>query len=164
MCNTTAKPLNIDDIASLSGLSASMVRECESFGLLAPGSTRSGAGQSQYTSGDVHTLQFVRRGFALGFSMSEVAKLIQLWRNKRRASADVKRIALEHAEELDRQIEELEAIKRSLQRLSSCCHGDQRPDCPIIDELAELTGFARCGALITTRGSGFDPSFERTYT
>lgn len=164
MCNTTANFLNIGDVVRLSGLSASMVRECESFGLLEPTSTGTGAGQSHYASDDVHTLQFIRRGFALGFSMSEIVKLIQLWRNKHRASADVKRIALEHAEELDRQIEELEAIKRSLQRLSSCCHGDQRPDCPIIDELAELTGFARCGALITTRGSGFDPSFERTYT
>jgi MerR family copper efflux transcriptional regulator len=130
------EPFNIGEAASRSGVSAKMVRHYESLGLV-PKVNRTDAGYRQYTANDVHTLRFIRRARDLGFSMAEIAELLKLWQNKRRASADVKRIALAHAEDLRRRIEEMEAMKRTLERLAECCHGDHRPDCPILDELAE---------------------------
>jgi MerR family transcriptional regulator, copper efflux regulator len=154
MCAGFDGPFNIGEAAARSGVSAKMIRHYEALGLL-PKVTRTDSGYRQYTESDVHTLRFVRRGRALGFSMAEIAELLKLWQNKRRASSDVKRIALAHAEDLSCRIEELESMKRSLERLAECCQGDQRTDCPIIDELAELTGFAGCheptaGALLQT--------------
>ncbi|SCK59932.1 Cu(I)-responsive transcriptional regulator [Variovorax sp. HW608] len=129
-------PFNIGEAAARSGVSAKMVRHYESLGLV-PGVARTEAGYRQYTESNVHTLRFIRRARDLGFSMAEIAELLKLWQNKQRASADVKRIALAHAEDLHRRIEEMEAMKRTLERLAHCCHGDHRPDCPILDELAE---------------------------
>lgn len=143
MCGTTTSPLSIGEAASRSGVSAKMIRHYESIGLL-PRISRTDSGYRQYTQNDVHTLRFIRRGRALGFGMEEIAELLKLWQNKRRASADVKRIALAHADDLRCRIEELEGMKRALEHLADCCQGDQRPECPIIDELAELTGFAGC--------------------
>ena len=128
--------MNIGEAASRSGVSAKMVRHYESLGLL-PRISRTDAGYRQYTDNDVHTLRFIRRARDMGFSMAEIAALLKLWQNKRRASADVKRIALAHAADLHRRIEEMASMKRTLERLADCCHGDQRPDCPILDELAE---------------------------
>jgi MerR family copper efflux transcriptional regulator len=85
----------------------------------------------------VHTLRFIRRARDLGFSMAEIAELLALWQNRRRASASVKRIALAHVTDLERRIAEMTAMKRTLAQLAACCHGDERPDCPILDELAE---------------------------
>ncbi|KWT93214.1 MULTISPECIES: Cu(I)-responsive transcriptional regulator [unclassified Variovorax] len=130
------EPFNIGEAAARSGVSAKMVRHYESLGLL-PRISRTDAGYRQYNDKDVHTLRFIRRARDLGFSMAEIAELLKLWQNKRRASADVKRIALAHASDLHRRIEEMAAMKRTLERLADCCHGDQRPDCPILDELAE---------------------------
>ncbi|MGK6307449.1 Cu(I)-responsive transcriptional regulator [Variovorax sp. DT-64] len=130
------EPFNIGEAAARSGVSAKMVRHYESLGLL-PRISRTDAGYRQYTDKDVHTLRFIRRARDLGFSMAEIAELLKLWQNKRRASADVKRIALAHAADLRRRIEEMASMKRTLERLADCCHGDQRPDCPILDELAE---------------------------
>ncbi|MBB3179046.1 Cu(I)-responsive transcriptional regulator [Variovorax sp. Sphag1AA] len=129
-------PFNIGEAAARSGVSAKMVRHYESLGLV-PGVARTDAGYRQYTESNVHTLRFIRRARDLGFSMAEIAELLKLWQNKQRASADVKRIALSHAQDLHRRIEEMEAMKRTLERLADCCHGDHRPDCPILDELAE---------------------------
>jgi len=129
-------PLNIGQAAARSGVSAKMVRHYESLGLL-PNVARTEAGYRQYTQQDVHSLRFIRRARDLGFNMVEIAELLKLWQNKRRASADVKRIALEHAADLRRRIEAMEGMKRTLERLASCCQGDDRPDCPILDELAE---------------------------
>ncbi|MDM0018093.1 Cu(I)-responsive transcriptional regulator [Variovorax saccharolyticus] len=129
-------PFNIGEAASRSGVSAKMVRHYESLGLL-PEVARTDAGYRQYTDSNVHTLRFIRRARDLGFSMAEIAELLKLWQNKGRASADVKRIALDHAADLHRRIEEMTAMKRTLERLAACCHGDHRPDCPILDELAE---------------------------
>jgi Cu(I)-responsive transcriptional regulator len=129
-------PFNIGEAAARSGVSAKMVRHYESLGLL-PRISRTDAGYRQYGESDVHTLRFIRRARDLGFSMAEIAELLKLWQNKRRASADVKRIALAHAADLHRRIEEMEGMKRTLERLAECCHGDHRPDCPILDELAE---------------------------
>nr|WP_251010527.1 Cu(I)-responsive transcriptional regulator [Variovorax paradoxus] len=130
------EPFNIGEASVRSGVSAKMVRHYESLGLV-PKVNRTDAGYRQYTANDVHTLRFIRRARDLGFSMAEIAELLKLWQNKRRASADVKRIALAHADDLRRRIEEMEAMKRTLERLAECCHGDHRPDCPILDELAE---------------------------
>jgi len=130
------EPFNIGEAAARSGVSAKMVRHYESLGLL-PGVARTDAGYRQYTENNVHTLRFIRRARDLGFSMAEIAELLRLWQNKGRASADVKRIALDHAADLHRRIEEMTAMKRTLERLADCCHGDHRPDCPILDGLAE---------------------------
>ena len=126
--------LNIGPAAQRSGVSAKMVRHYESLGLL-PKIARTDAGYRQYGEKDVHTLRFIRRARELGFSMAEIAQLLKLWQNRRRASADVKRIALAHAADLQRRIDEMTAMQRTLERLASCCHGDARPDCPILDEL-----------------------------
>jgi MerR family copper efflux transcriptional regulator len=130
------EPFNIGQAAARSGVSAKMVRHYESLGLL-PEVGRTDAGYRQYTENNVHTLRFIRRARDLGFSMAEIAELLKLWQNKGRASADVKHIALDHAADLHRRIEEMTAMKRTLERLADCCHGDQRPDCPILDGLAQ---------------------------
>ena len=127
---------NIGEAAARSGVSAKMIRHYESLSLL-PKVGRSASGYRQYGPREVHTLRFVRRARELGFSMVEIAALLKLWQNRRRASADVKRIALSHMADLDRRMAEMAAMKRTLESLAACCHGDDRPDCPILDELAE---------------------------
>ncbi len=137
--NTTVMPtsqMNIGEAAARSGVSAKMVRHYESLGLL-PKVKRTEGGYRQYSDNEVHTLLFVRRARDLGFSMQEIGELLKLWQNRRRASADVKRIALAHVADLERRMGEMEAMKRTLTRLADCCRGDERPDCPILDELAE---------------------------
>ncbi len=127
---------NIGEAAARSGVSAKMIRHYESLSLLTKvGRTESG--YRQYGPREVHTLRFVRRARELGFNMVEIAALLKLWQNRRRASADVKRIALSHVADLDRRMSEMAAMKRTLESLASCCHGDDRPDCPILDELAD---------------------------
>ena len=131
-----AEQFNIGEAAVRSGVSAKMARHYESLGLL-PSVARTDAGYRRYGGKEVHTLRFIRRGRDLGLSMAEIAELLKLWQNRRRASADVKRIAQRHAVDLERRISEMQAMKRTLERLVECCHGDHRPDCPILDELAE---------------------------
>ena len=128
--------MNIGEAAALSGVSAKMVRHYESLGLLAKVS-RTDAGYRQYGEREVHTLRFIRRARDLGFSIAEISELLKLWQNRRRASGDVKRIALSHVADLDRRMAEMAAMKETLARLASCCHGDDRPDCPILDELGD---------------------------
>jgi Cu(I)-responsive transcriptional regulator len=127
--------LNIGQAAARSGVSAKMVRHYESLGLL-PVVARTDAGYRQYGDKEVHTLRFIRRARKLGFGMVEIAQLLKLWQNRRRASADVKRIALAHVADLERRMAEMEAMKHTLEHLAACCRGDHRPDCPILDELA----------------------------
>lgn len=127
--------MNIGEAAARSGVSAKMVRHYESLGLL-PAVARSEAGYRMYGEREVHTLRFIRRARDLGFSMAEIGDLLALWQKPDRASADVKRIAQGHIADLDRRIAEMTAMKRTLERLSDCCHGDGRPDCPILDGLA----------------------------
>jgi Cu(I)-responsive transcriptional regulator len=133
-----APPFNIGEAARRSGVSAKMVRHYESLGLL-PAVNRTESGYRQYTDKDVHTLRFVRRGRSLGFSMDEIAQLLKLWQDKGRASASVKRIALAHAADLQRRIDEMEGMKRTLEGLADCCQGNDRPDCPILEELADIS-------------------------
>ncbi len=127
--------MNIGQAASLSAVSAKMIRHYESLGLL-PKVPRTEAGYRQYDDASVHTLRFIRRARDLGFSIKEIETLLGLWHNRRRASADVKRIAQAHAADLQRRIDEMRAMQRTLQHLAHCCHGDGRPDCPILDDLA----------------------------
>ena len=134
--STSSERFNIGQAAARSGVTAKMVRHYESLGLL-PAIGRTDAGYRQYGENEVHTLRFVRRARDLGFSMAEIAELLKLWQNRRRASADVKRIALAHVADLERRMNEMAAMKRTLERLAECCHGDHRPDCPILDELAD---------------------------
>lgn len=133
---TSSAPMNIGEAAARSGVSAKMVRHYESLGLL-PKVGRTEGGYRQYSEPQVHTLRFIRRARELGFCMAEIAELLKLWQNRRRASSDVKRIALGHVADLDRRIAEMSAMRRTLERLAECCHGDHRPDCPILDKLAD---------------------------
>ncbi len=127
---------NIGQAALRAGVSAKMVRHYESIGLL-PKIGRTDGGYRQYTDTDVHTLRFIKRSRDLGFSMTEISALLKLWQNRRRASADVKRMALEHIADLERRIGEMQSMKDVLQTLASCCQGNARPECPILDGLAE---------------------------
>jgi len=136
-------PVNIGTAAELSGISAKMVRHYESLGLL-PGVARTDSGYRQYSEPEVHTLRFIKRARDLGFSMTEIAELVALWQNRRRASASVKRIAQKHLDELAQRIEAMQAMQRTLQQLLHHCHGDERPECPILDDLARATHTPGC--------------------
>ena len=128
--------LNIGDAARASGVSAKMIRHYESLGLLRE-ARRTAAGYRVYDESDVHTLRFVRRARDLGFSMSDIERLLGLWQNRRRASADVRTIAQRHIADLDRKISELQDMRRTLEHLVHHCRGDHRPECPILDDLAD---------------------------
>ena len=128
-------PVAIGQAAERAGVSARMVRHYEGLGLLA-GVARTDSGYRQYTEADVHSLRFIRRARALGFSMDEIAQLLGLWQDKARASSQVKQIAQKHIDNLAERIAAMQAMQRSLQTLVGCCHGDERPDCPILDDLA----------------------------
>ena len=126
--------MNIGEAAKASGVSAKMIRHYEDTGLV-PKAGRTQAGYRIYGEEDVHILRFVRRARDLGFSLAEIGALLALWGNRRRASADVKRLALRHVEDLDRRIAEMQAMRRTLAELARHCHGDGRPECPILDDL-----------------------------
>ena len=128
-------PYNVGEAAGMSNVSAKMVRHYESLGLL-PTVTRTESGYRQYTDREVHTLRFIRRARDLGFGMAEIGELLKLWQNRRRPSASVKRIASDHVAALDARMAEMAAMRKTLQHLVHCCNGDDRPDCPILDELA----------------------------
>jgi len=127
--------VNIGEAAARSGVSAKMVRHYEALGLIA-GVARRNNGYRQYSERDIHTLQFIKRARDLGFSMAEIAELVSLWQNRRRTSASVKRIAQAHADDLGKRIEAMQAMQKTLATLIHCCHGDQRPDCPILEDLS----------------------------
>ncbi|MDY0962158.1 Cu(I)-responsive transcriptional regulator [Massilia sp. CFBP9026] len=127
--------MNIGDAARASGVTAKMIRHYESIGLVkAP--RRTEAGYRLYSEQDVRVLQFIHRGRALGFSLDQIRDLLALWEDKHRASADVRAMALAHIAELDRKIAEMAAMRRTLESLAASCHGDDRSDCPILDDLA----------------------------
>ena len=129
---------DIGRAAKESGVSVKMIRHYESLGLLKP-ARRTFAGYRIYEQSEVHTLRFVRRARDLGFSIKEIERLLGLWQNRRRTSAEVRRIAQDHIADLDRKIEELQSMRRSLEQLVHHCHGDHRPECPILDDLAGET-------------------------
>ncbi|MHA6163438.1 Cu(I)-responsive transcriptional regulator [Pseudomonas sichuanensis] len=127
--------MNIGQAARHSGLSAKMIRYYESIGLLRP-ATRSDSGYRLYGPEDLHSLAFIKRSRDLGFSLDEVAKLLTLWQDRQRASADVKALATQHIDALNRRIEELISLRDTLGELVAHCQGDDRPDCPILKDLA----------------------------
>ncbi len=134
-----AWPVPIGTAAQRAGVSARMVRHYESLGLL-QGVARTDSGYRQYTEADVRSLQFIRRARDLGFSMEEITELLGLWQDKQRASSQVKRIAQAHIDDLSQRIAAMQAMQRTLQSLVGCCQGDERPDCPILDDLAAPPG------------------------
>lgn len=130
------KPLTIGEAARASGVSAKMIRYYESIGLI-PRAARSDSGYRHYGEVDIHTLRFVRRARDLGYPLDTIVQLLALWWDQDRPSAEVKRIALEHAAELRRKIAELEAMVGAIEHLAAHCRGDHRPECPIMDDLAD---------------------------
>lgn len=126
--------MNIGEAAKFSGVSAKMIRYYESIGLL-PAARRTDSGYRFYTDEDVHVLRFVRRARDLGFAVADIGELLALWHDQGRASADVKRIALGHVAALERKIAELQGMVDTLRMLAAHCHGDARPDCPILTDL-----------------------------
>lgn len=128
--------MNIGQAAKASGVNAKLIRHYESIGII-PKASRTDSGYRVYTDIEVNMLSFVKRARSLGFSMKEIKKLVNLWRNKSRASEEVKKIALAHVKELEKKILELESMAKTLKHLARHCHGDHRPDCPILENLAE---------------------------
>ncbi|GJE28458.1 Cu(I)-responsive transcriptional regulator [Methylobacterium organophilum] len=127
--------VTIGEAARATGVSAKMIRYYEETGLIAP-AERTEAGYRLYAPADLHALRFVRRARDLGFSMTEITELLALWHDRSRASAGVKAVALAHVGDLRRRIAELEGMARTLEDLARRCCGDDRPDCPILDDLA----------------------------
>ena len=125
--------MNIGQAAVASGVTAKMIRYYESIGLL-PDTKRSQSGYREFDDIDIHRLRFVRRSRDFGFSMTQIETLLGLWQHKR-PSHDVKEIALAHVAELDQKIEHLKELRNSLKHLADCCHGDHRPECPILENL-----------------------------
>ena len=128
-------PVNIGAAARASGVSAKMVRHYESLGLMGD-ITRTDSGYRQRRAPGAPPLRFIRRSRDLGFSMAEIAELVSLWHDRARASADVKRIAKAHVADLENRIAALQDMRSTLQNLLQHCHGDARPQCPILDRLA----------------------------
>ena len=127
--------MNIGPAATASGVSTKMVRYYENIGLIAE-ANRTYSGYRQYSDREVQTLRFIKRSRDLGFSIERIKTLLGLWEQKSRKSADVKHLAEQYITELDQDIEKLQSIRDQLQHLAHCCHGDNRPNCPILDRLA----------------------------
>lgn len=130
--------MNISAASRASGVSAKMIRHYEALGLVG-GVRRTESGYRQYDAAAVHVLRFIRRARDLGFDTKEIAALLALWRNKRRPSSEVKRIALQHVAALQERVAALQSMQRTLAHLATCCQGDERPDCPILDDLSGST-------------------------
>lgn len=127
--------MNIGQAAKASGVSAKMIRYYESTGLI-QAADRSDAGYRHFSDNDVHTLRFIRRSRDLGFTVEQIAELLALWQDRSRKSSDVKQVAMSHVTVLKQKIEKLESMVATLTKLATCCHGDGRPDCPILEDLS----------------------------
>ena len=126
---------NIGAASKASGVSAKMIRHYEDIGLL-PKVARSFGNYRVYSANDIHVLRFIRRARDLGFSIEEIQQLLGLWQNRRRASAEVRRLAQRHIADLEAKIRKLQEMRATLEGLVQHCHGDSRPECPILDDLA----------------------------
>lgn len=126
---------NIGEAAAASGVSAKSIRHYEENGLLTS-VARSASNYRLYSQADIHTLRFIKSARSLGFAISDIGVLLQLWQNQQRSSADVKKLALQHVQALDQRIVELQKMRDTLAQLAQHCHGDNRPDCPILEDLA----------------------------
>jgi MerR family transcriptional regulator, copper efflux regulator len=127
--------MNIGEAADGSGVSAKMIRYYEETGLISR-AARSASGYRNYDHTDVHTLRFIRRARDLGFSIERIRELLKLWQDRSRASEDVKKIALDHVAALDADIAKLTSLRNAVSHLAGKCHGDDHPDCPILDGLS----------------------------
>lgn len=127
--------MNIGEVAKLSAVNAKSIRRYEELGIM-PKAGRSYGGYRQYSMNDVRVLQFIKRARELGFSMKDIKQLVSLWKNKNRPSAQVKTIAKKHADELEKKLSEIQSMLTALNNLIKHCHGDDRPDCPILDDLS----------------------------
>ena len=128
--------MNIGDAAKASGVSVKMIRHYEAIGLL-PAATRTESGYRVYRLEDVHALRFIRNARNLGFPLAEIEDLLGLWRDRARASAEVKRLALAHVAAIDEKVKALQAMGDTLRHLAAACHGDHRPDCPILEGISD---------------------------
>jgi MerR family gold-responsive transcriptional activator of gol and ges genes len=128
--------MNIGEAAKQSGVNAKLIRHYEAIGIV-PKASRSAGGYRTYTDVEINTLSFVKKARNLGFSMKEIKKLVSLWRNRSRASREVKELAMNHVKGMEQKIEELQEMVKTLKFLAKNCHGDNRPDCPILDGLAQ---------------------------
>lgn len=128
--------MNIGMAARASGVSAKLIRYYEQIGLI-EAAGRTGGNYRIYDERDVHTLRFIKRARSLGFSLERIQVLLGLWKDRDRASGEVKRVAMEHVDELDAKIRELQTMRDALSHLAHACHGDHRPDCPILADLAQ---------------------------
>lgn len=126
--------MNIGQAAAATGVSAKMIRYYDEIGLVRPAS-RSGANYREYDEREINELRFIKRARSLGFSMAEIEQLLSLWRDRGRPSREVKAIADRHVADLDARIAEMKAMSDTLRHLSHCCAGDDRPDCPILEDL-----------------------------
>lgn len=128
--------MNIGEASRASGVSAKMIRYYEGIGLIGA-ARRTDSGYRQYSDEEVQTLRFIKRSRDLGFSLERIKTLVGLWQDRSRKSADVKQLAGQHIAELDEDIRKLQSIRDQLAHLAACCHGDNRPGCPILDDLAQ---------------------------
>ena len=133
----TDLPMNIGAVAQATGISAKMIRYYEDIGLISK-PVRSSGGYRTYSTSEIHSLRFIRQARELGFSTEQIAELLSLWNDKSRSSQKVKTITMAHISALEERIRKLEAMKKTLSELSSCCHGDNRPECPILEGIAHL--------------------------
>jgi MerR family copper efflux transcriptional regulator len=145
--------MNIGQAAAASGVSAKMIRYYESIGLV-PSAARTEAGYRVYSDSDIHALRFIRRARDLGFSVEQMETLLALWSDRSRASADVKRVALGHIDELERKMQQIASMTRTLRHLVQNCHGDGRPDCPILEDLSLGEDAAPAPPKATRRSKG----------
>ena len=134
-----SKALTIGEAAARSGASARMIRHYENIGLV-PSAARTNAGYRAYGETDVATLRFIRRARVLGFSLEEISRLLDLWRDRHRASTEVKTMVDRHIQKIERKVAELCALRGSLADLARHCHDDDRPDCPILEQLVQPDG------------------------
>jgi len=158
--------MNIGQAATASGVSAKMIRHYEQVGLF-PEPDRTDAGYRQYSEKEVHTLRFIRQARDLGFSIQQIGELVGLWQNRRRPSRQVKALAEAHIKELEQKTQDLLAMKATLEHLVQCCHGDDRPECQILDTLASenpalAVTKARKGAATSGLRSGRPPGDTRS--
>lgn len=130
--------MNIGELSKASGVSAKLIRHYEAIGMI-PKASRTRSGYRQYSENDVHILRFIKRGRGLGFPMKEIKQLLGLWKNKGRSSKDVKALAVVHLKSLENKILELQEMADTLRHLSRTCHGDNRPECPILESLEHDT-------------------------
>lgn len=133
--------MNIGEAAQASGVSVKMIRHYEAIGLL-PAATRTESGYRVYRPEDLHALRFIRNARDLGFPLAEIQELLGLWRDRARASAEVKRLALAHVSAIDEKVKALQAMGDTLRHLAASCHGDHRPDCPILKGISDARALA----------------------